>query len=209
MTWKLALQWLPCQAPGVIGSALGPVSPVSVYCDWVRWKVWSATSISVWQHVKLSGQIRPWDTLACCWDFKQASNQHCLSISVHLYCTVSYFGLAFCNKLAHLLVRWFISALLIKLSFPPPPTPPPPPPRWPNGWGVRLGSGRSGVRIPLATRFCRVESYQWFRNWHSSGYSARRLALQGQCWDWSARCQYTVTRWGRKFDRVKMWQHLK
>ena len=27
----------------------------------------------------------------------------------------------------------------------------------------------------------------------SSGYSVRRLALEGQCWDWSAGCQYTVT----------------
>ena len=36
VTEKLALQWLPCQAPGVIGSALGLVGPVSVYCDWVR-----------------------------------------------------------------------------------------------------------------------------------------------------------------------------
>ena len=25
-----------CQAPGVIGSALGLVGPVSVYCNWVR-----------------------------------------------------------------------------------------------------------------------------------------------------------------------------
>ena len=33
---KLAFQWLPCQAPGDIGSALGLVGPVSVYCDWVR-----------------------------------------------------------------------------------------------------------------------------------------------------------------------------
>ena len=33
---KMALQWLPCQAPGVIGPALGLVGPVSVYCDWVR-----------------------------------------------------------------------------------------------------------------------------------------------------------------------------
>ena len=41
---------------------LGLVGPVSVYCDWVRWKVWSATSISVWQHIKLCEQIRPWDT---------------------------------------------------------------------------------------------------------------------------------------------------
>ena len=29
MTSKLALQWLPCQAPGVIESVLGPVGPVS------------------------------------------------------------------------------------------------------------------------------------------------------------------------------------
>ena len=27
---------------------------MSVYCDWVRWKLWSATSVSVWMHVKLS-----------------------------------------------------------------------------------------------------------------------------------------------------------
>ena len=35
------------------------------------------------------------------------------------------------------------------------------PTRWPSGLGVRLGSGRPGVRIPLATGFFRVESYQW------------------------------------------------
>ena len=71
VTSNLALQWLPCQAPGVIGSALGLADPVSVSCDWVRWKVWSATPISVWQHVKPSEQIRPLNTLACCWDVKQ------------------------------------------------------------------------------------------------------------------------------------------
>ena len=31
VTQKLALQWLPCQAPDVIGSTLGLVGPVSVY----------------------------------------------------------------------------------------------------------------------------------------------------------------------------------
>ena len=36
VTQKLALQCLPCQAPGDIGSVLGLVSPVSVYCDWMR-----------------------------------------------------------------------------------------------------------------------------------------------------------------------------
>ena len=34
--YKLALQWLPCQAPGVTESALGLVVPASVYCDWMR-----------------------------------------------------------------------------------------------------------------------------------------------------------------------------
>ena len=32
---KLALQWLPYRAPGVIRSVVGLVGPVSVYCDWV------------------------------------------------------------------------------------------------------------------------------------------------------------------------------
>ena len=36
MTLKLAHQWLPCQAPGIIGSPLGLVGPVLVYCYWVR-----------------------------------------------------------------------------------------------------------------------------------------------------------------------------
>ena len=71
---KLALQWLPCQAPGI--TVLGLVSLVSEYCDWVRWKVWSATSISVWQHIQLSEQIIPWYTLICCWDVKQTTNKH-------------------------------------------------------------------------------------------------------------------------------------
>ena len=37
--------------------------------------VWCAASTSVWQHVKFSEQIRPWDTLACCWDVKQPTNK--------------------------------------------------------------------------------------------------------------------------------------
>ena len=64
----------PSQVPGIIVSVLGLVGPVSVYWDWVRWKVWTATSISMWQRVKLSEQIHPWDTLACCWDAKQQTN---------------------------------------------------------------------------------------------------------------------------------------
>ena len=35
-TSKLVLHGLPCQASGVIGSALGLVGPVLVHCDLVR-----------------------------------------------------------------------------------------------------------------------------------------------------------------------------
>ena len=33
---KIGIPVATCKAPGVIGSALGLVGPVSVYCDWVR-----------------------------------------------------------------------------------------------------------------------------------------------------------------------------
>ena len=50
---------LLCQAHGIKlkGSVLGLVDPVSVHCDFLRQQIWTATSISVWQHVKLSKQI--------------------------------------------------------------------------------------------------------------------------------------------------------
>ena len=35
-TSELALQWQPCQASGIIGSVMGLVDPVSVYCDRAR-----------------------------------------------------------------------------------------------------------------------------------------------------------------------------
>ena len=86
VTSKLALQWLPCQAPCATGSVLGLVGPESVYGDWARWKVGSATSISVWQHAKLSEQIRPWDTLACFWDVKQPTNkQNCKATALQVH----------------------------------------------------------------------------------------------------------------------------
>ena len=43
--------------------------------------------------------------------------------------------------------------------------------RPPREWKIR-GSNPAGDGI-----FFRVESYQWLKNWHSSGYPARRLAL--------------------------------
>ena len=35
VTYELALQWLPCQVPGIVRPALGLVGLVSVFCDWV------------------------------------------------------------------------------------------------------------------------------------------------------------------------------
>ena len=34
--FPVRVQWLYCQAPGIIGSVLRLVGSVSVYCDWVR-----------------------------------------------------------------------------------------------------------------------------------------------------------------------------
>ena len=82
-------------AHGVRGSALGLVGPVSIYCDYVRWKVGSATSVSVWQHVKLFEQIRPWDTLACCWEVKQPTNKHS-SLAAWISLLLHSFGIAVC-----------------------------------------------------------------------------------------------------------------
>ena len=51
-----------------------------------------------------------------------------------------------------------------------------------------------GFESHLRQDFSRSSHTSDFKNWHSSGYPDRRLAIKGQCWDWSARCQYTVTR---------------
>ena len=71
------------------------------------------------------------------------------------------------------------------------------------GLVVKASASRAegpGFESRLRWDFFGVKSYQWLKNWHSSGYPARRLALWGQRWDWSARCQYTVTGWDGKFD---------
>ena len=56
---------------------------------------------------------------------------------------------------------------------------------------------------PCQAAVCRSVStaaIPW-QQWFSSGNSARRLAVQGECEDWLARCQYTVTGWEGKFDQ--------
>ena len=72
-----------------------------------------------------------------------------------------------------------------------------------RGIAVKVSTSRAedpGFESRLRRDFSGVESNQWLKNWHSSGFLARRPALQGLCWDWFARCQYTVTGWDGMFD---------
>ena len=80
LNYKIAPQWLACQVPGIIRSASGLVGLVLVHCDWVRKEVGSAASVSVWQ-LRIE-QIRPRDTLACCWDvnFRQPTNEQTVTL---------------------------------------------------------------------------------------------------------------------------------
>ena len=68
----------------------------------------------------------------------------------------------------------------------------------PKGWVVNLIVCICSSPA-CAVNFFQVKSYQWLKNWHSSGYPARCLALQGQRWDTLAWCQYTVAGWCRNF----------
>ena len=51
------------------------------------------------------------------------------------------------------------------------------PPRWPSGKASASRAEGPGFESCLRRDFFGVESYQWLKNWHSSGYPARRLAL--------------------------------
>ena len=93
-------QWLKtwcssgyCQVQGTIGSVLGLVGPECIL--WQEEIVWCASSIPVWQHVQLSEQIHSWDTLACCWDVKQPTNNfseyYCAGWSPWCTESVTYF----------------------------------------------------------------------------------------------------------------------
>ena len=54
------------------GSALGLVGQVSVQCDWVRYPILSATSVSVWQHTDVvKAELSPRYNVACCRDSNQ------------------------------------------------------------------------------------------------------------------------------------------
>ena len=51
------------------------------------------------------------------------------------------------------------------------------PPRWPSGKASASRAKDPGFESRLRQDFFGVESCQWLKNWHSSGYPARRLAL--------------------------------
>ena len=76
----------------------------------------------MWQHVQLSDQIRPGDTLACCWDVKQPTNN-----SPTQWANEVHEAREHCD-LRH--ARYGLPAMHcpISLSNPPPPPPPSPPP---------------------------------------------------------------------------------
>ena len=61
VTYKLALRRLPCQALGLVGL-------VSVYCDWTRQPVWSATSISVWRQIGWPLGLVGLVSIYCIWE---------------------------------------------------------------------------------------------------------------------------------------------
>ena len=81
-------------------------------------------------------------------------------------CTTTEQQLLTCMSLTSLLV-WASS--LPSSAFPPP-----------HGLVVKASASRAeglGFESRLRWDFFGVESYQWLKNWHSSGYPARRLAL--------------------------------
>ena len=71
----MVLQRLPCQIPSITGSALGLVGSVSVYS---RQSEIESLICNFYLSVAAftTKQIGPWDTLACCWDVKQQTNNN-------------------------------------------------------------------------------------------------------------------------------------
>ena len=56
---------------------------MSVCCDRASYQIWSSTSMSVWQHVRLAQQTRPWESV-CKLQSHSLNSDCCLEISVTL-----------------------------------------------------------------------------------------------------------------------------
>ena len=142
---KLALQWLPCQAPGIIGSALGLVGRVSAYCDWVRW-LWSATSIlsvAAPKLVSTDPSLRYTSMLLG----REPSSQPKTVIWNWSY-------------LIYPVVWLTVGAPLWILQ---PASSIPQPPRWPSGKASASRAEDPGFESRLRRDFSGVESYQWLK----------------------------------------------
>ena len=94
----------------------------------------------MWQYLELSEQIRPRDTLSCCWDVKQPSNKQIKLDRSRCWLWPRLVSFMTSSVLHSSFFNICLSPSLLQ-------------PRWPSGYGVRLESGRSRVRIPLATGF--------------------------------------------------------
>ena len=165
----------------------------------------------MWQHVKLSEQIRPRDKLACCWDAKQPTNfffcGRSAVFSPHVArnwvvrrrsSTVANSLLVVESSCGH---NWCLCSRQMEQSWRMWWTVCSAPsttkqhlalcgsPRWSSGYGVHLQSGKSGH----GTWLFPFESHPRLERWSSRGSPTWRLALLGQRLDWFAWCQYTVT----------------
>ena len=72
--------------------------------------------ISVWQHIQLSEQVHPWDTLACCWDIKQATNNSSLLFELQEL-SVFCFGLGLLYAIMFILSPYFPVILFFGVQF--------------------------------------------------------------------------------------------
>ena len=83
--------------PGIIGSGLGLVDPVSVYCVWEMASLICKFCL-IEAALHLSEQICLWDALTCCWDVKLPTNRQwsvwwlLLIYAQHWYSAVHYYN---------------------------------------------------------------------------------------------------------------------
>ena len=59
-----------------MGSVLGMVGPVSVYCDWVKLESWFAAFTSLRKHVQTPRRSLPEVHFECGWEAKESGYKH-------------------------------------------------------------------------------------------------------------------------------------
>ena len=76
----------------------------------------------MWLHVQLPEQIRPWGTLACCWDVGQPTNKQTLNVQLQqlVLCYISLIRMEECIAVFLYFILWWkynISDSTFKLHF--------------------------------------------------------------------------------------------